>query len=262
MQALRISVVVPAYNEEAGIASTVERLRAWLEERGGPFEILVVDNASTDGTAERLESLCDGERVRVLRNERNRGKGYSMRRGMLEARGELRLHCDADCATSLPSLPGMLELVRDYDVVVGSRLAKGARVGRRQPLRRRIVGRSFQQLCRLLLREPTQDLYCGFKLWRAPAAVDAYSRTRLEGWTFDAEVLAMARGLGYRIRETGIVWTDREGSRVRMARILVPVVRELIAARRHVRREAARGRLETLTGTPDTLVSGGAESGP
>jgi dolichyl-phosphate beta-glucosyltransferase len=261
MQAPWISVVVPAYNEEDGISSTVERLRAWLDERGDPFEIIVVDNASTDRTAKRVERLSDGGRVRLLRNERNRGKGYSMRRGMLEARGELRLHCDADCATSLPSLPGMLELVRDYDVVVGSRLADGAQLGRRQPLRRRVVGRSFQQLCRLLLREPTQDLYCGFKLWRAPAAVDAYSRTRLEGWTFDAEVLAMARGLGYRIRETGIVWTDREGSRVEMARILVPVVRELLAARQHVRREAARGRIETVAGTPDTLVSGSAESG-
>ena len=262
MQAPWISVVVPAYNEEAGIAFTVERLRGWLEEHGEAYEVLVVDNASTDRTAERLEPLCDGERVRVMRNERNRGKGYSMRRGMLEARGELRLHCDADCAMSLPSLPGMLELVREYDVVVGSRLAEGARVGRRQPLRRRIVGRSFQQLCRLLLREPTQDLYCGFKLWRAPAAVDAYSRTRLEGWTFDAEVLAMARGLGYRIRETGIVWADREGSRVRMARILVPVVLELLAARRHVRREASRGRTELRARTSDTAVSGGAESGP
>jgi dolichyl-phosphate beta-glucosyltransferase len=253
---------VPAYNEEVGIASTVERLRAWLEERGQRFEILVVDNSSTDRTAERVEPLCDGDRVRLLRNERNRGKGYSMRRGMLEARGELRLHCDADCATSLPSLPGMLELVREYDVVIGSRLAEGAQLGRRQPLRRRIVGRSFQQLCRLLLGEPTRDLYCGFKLWRAPAAVDAYSRTRLEGWTFDAEVLAMARAMGYRIRETGIVWTDREGSRVRMARILVPVVRELLAARRHVRREAARARSEVVAAAPDTLVSGSAESGP
>ena len=262
MQAPWISVVVPAYNEEVGIASTVERLRAWLEKRGEGFEILVVDNASTDRTAERVEPLCDGDRVRLLRNERNRGKGYSMRRGMLEARGELRLHCDADCATSLPSLPGMLELAREHDVVVGSRLAEGAQLGRRQPLRRRIVGRSFQQLCRLLLGEPTQDLYCGFKLWRAPAAVDAYSRTRLEGWTFDAEVLAMARALGYRIRETGIVWTDREGSRVRMARILVPVVRELLAARRHVRREAARARSEAVGAAPDTLVSGSAESGP
>jgi dolichyl-phosphate beta-glucosyltransferase len=260
MPAPWISVVVPAYNEEAGIVATVGRLREWLEERDDDFEILVVDNASEDRTAERVEPLCEGERMRLLRNERNRGKGYSMRRGMLEARGELRLHCDADCATSLPSLPVMLELVRDHDVVVGSRLGEGAQLGRRQPLRRRIVGRGFQQVCRLLLREPTQDLYCGFKLWRAPAAIDAYSRTRLEGWTFDAEVLAMARALGYRICETGIVWADREGSRVRMARILVPVVLELVAARRHVRREGRRAPLEPSSAEPDALVSGAADS--
>jgi dolichyl-phosphate beta-glucosyltransferase len=237
-----ISVVVPAFNEEAAIGTAVGALSGWLEAHGEPWELIVVDNASTDGTAAVVEGLADGERVRLLRNEHNRGKGYSMRRGMLEASLGLRLHCDADCAASLPSLPHMLELIRENDVVVGSRLAPGAEVGRRQPLRRRVAGRSFQQLCRLVLREPTRDLYCGFKLWRAPAAIDAYSRTRLEGWTFDAEVLAMARALGYRIRETGIVWTDRHGSRVRMARILVPVVRELLAARRHVRNEARRGR--------------------
>lgn len=240
MSGPRLSVVVPAFNEEKGIGATIRTLRDWLEQHGGSYEILVVDNASTDRTAERVEELADGDRVRLLRNERNRGKGYSMRRGMLEAAGDLRLHCDADCAGSLPSLPHMLELTRENDVVVGSRLADGAQVGRRQPLRRRIAGRSFQQLCRLVLREPTSDLYCGFKLWRSRAAIDAYSRTRLEGWTFDAEVLAMARALGYRIRETGIVWTDRDDSRVRMGRILLPVVRELVAARRHVRREARR----------------------
>jgi dolichyl-phosphate beta-glucosyltransferase len=237
-----ISVIVPAYNEERGIADTVRLLLDWLTARPGDFEVLVVDNASEDATVARLEPLLNGDRVRLLRNETNRGKGHSMRRGMLEARGALRLHCDADCAVCLPSLPRMLELVEDADVVVGSRLAAGAQLGRRQPLRRRIVGRSFQQLCRLVLREPTTDLYCGFKLWRADAAEAAYSRSRLEGWTFDAEVLALARALGFRLRETGIVWTDREGSRVRMGRILVPVVRDLITARRHVRSEAAVAR--------------------
>jgi dolichyl-phosphate beta-glucosyltransferase len=254
--------VVPAFNEESGITATVARLGEWLDEHGGEYEILVVDNGSKDATAARMEPLSDGIRVRLLRNERNRGKGFSMRRGMLEARGELRLHCDADCASSLASLPAMVELIEDHDVVVGSRLGEGARLGRRQPLRRRIVGRSFQQLCRLLLREPTKDLYCGFKLWRAPAAVDVYSRTHLEGWTFDAETLAMARALGYRVCETGIVWTDREGSRVRMARIILPVVRELLAARRHVRREARRGRSAHPAAEVEPLVPEAAESGP
>jgi dolichyl-phosphate beta-glucosyltransferase len=232
-----ISVVVPAYNEADGIVEVVGSLRSWLERNGFEFEIVVVDNASEDGTAARLEPLLD-DRVRLLRNDRNRGKGYSVRRGMLAARGALRLHCDADCTVCLPSLPGMLELIEHADVVVGSRLAPGARLGRRQPLWRRFLGRGFQQLCRLALREPTTDLYCGFKLWRAEAAVATYSRSSLDGWVFDAEVLALARALGYRLRETGIVWTDREGSRVRTARVFAPALRELAAARHHVRREA------------------------
>jgi dolichyl-phosphate beta-glucosyltransferase len=160
---------------------------------------------------------------------------------MLAVGGELRLHCDADCAASLDSLPAMLAAIEEgADVVAGSRLAPGASVGRRQPLRRRIVGRSFVDLCRLVLREPTRDLFCGFKLWRAPAAEAAYGRTRLDGWTFDAETLAMARALGFRVREQGVVWSDRPGSRLSMARVLVPVVVELVRARRHVAREAAR----------------------
>jgi dolichyl-phosphate beta-glucosyltransferase len=236
-----ISVVIPAYNEERGIVAAVSALGAWLDEQDRPYEIVVVDNASEDETVERLRPLTGGP-IRLIRNEENHGKGYSVRRGMLAASGRLRLHCDADCVPCLPSLPHMLDLIVRADVVVGSRLAEGARVGRRQPLPRRIVGRSFVELCRLLLREPTHDLFCGFKLWRQDAAVAVYSRTRLDGWTFDAESLAMAHALGYTVRETGIVWNERRGSRLSMARVLFPVVRELLAARRHVRREAAAAR--------------------
>ena len=238
MSAPAIAVVIPAYNEELGIVGTVEQACAWLDGHGEPYELLVVDNASTDRTPELLAGLA-GERVRVLRNESNRGKGYSMRRGMLAASAPLRLHCDADCAGSFRSLPRMLELLEEADVVVGSRLAPGADVGQRQPLHRRIVGRTFVELCRRVLREPTHDLYCGFKLWRAEAAEAAYSRMRLDDWVFDAEVLALARALGYRLTETGIVWADREGSRLSMPRVLVPAVRDLMAARRSVREAAA-----------------------
>jgi dolichyl-phosphate beta-glucosyltransferase len=237
-----ISVVVPAYNEERAIADTVSALRRWLESAGRPWEILVVDNASEDATCERLAPLLEGERVRLLVNEGNLGKGASVRRGMLATRGDLRLHCDADCAPSLASLHHMLELLEHADVVTGSRLAAGADVGRRQPLRRRIVGRSFVDLCRLVLGEPTRDIFCGFKLWRGQAAHAVFSQVSLDGWVFDAEALAVARALGFRITETGIVWSDREGSRLSMARVFGPVLRELFAARRHVRAAAARAR--------------------
>jgi dolichyl-phosphate beta-glucosyltransferase len=237
---LWISVVIPAFNEERGIAGTVTAAREWLEAHGdGGYELIVVDNASADATVDRLAPLLDPPHVRLLRNDGNRGKGFSVRRGMLEARAALRLHCDADCVASFESLPRMLELLAGCDVVLGSRLAPGGRVDQRQPVHRRIVGRTFVELCRRVLHEPTRDLYCGFKLWRAQAAEDAYSRTRLEDWVFDAEVIAMARALGYRLCETGIVWSDRDGSRLSMPRVLVPAVRDLLRARRHVSREAA-----------------------
>jgi dolichyl-phosphate beta-glucosyltransferase len=254
-----ISVVIPAYNEERAIVGTVERACAWLDAHGEPYELIVVDNASSDRTAELVAGLGHPH-VRVLRNEANRGKGYSMRRGMLDASGELRLHCDADCADSFRSLPRMLELLGDADVVVGSRLAAGAEVGQRQPLYRRIVGRTFVELCRRVLAEPTHDLFCGFKLWRAEAAEAAYSRTRLEDWVFDAEVLAMARRLGYRLTETGIAWSDREGSRLSMPRVLVPAVRDLLAARRTVR--AARESHAPGAGPPEAAAPDPRGSAP
>jgi len=237
----RLSVVVPAYDEEEALPATVRALRAWLEADGRTWEIIVVDNASEDGTVAALAPLLD-DRVRLLRNDRNRGKGYSVRRGMLAARGELRLHCDADCAASLTSLPDLLTAVEHADVVVGSRLADGARVDRRQPLRRRVAGRTFVLLCRAILRVPTNDLFCGFKLFRASAAEEAFGRSRLDGWTYDAEVLALAGALGFRVVEVGIDWSNRPSSRLSMTGVLVPVVRELLAARRHVRREARLGR--------------------
>jgi dolichyl-phosphate beta-glucosyltransferase len=239
-----LSVVVPAYNEERGIVGTIEQLRAWLEADGREWEIIVVDNASTDSTVSLLQPLLD-DRIRLLENETNRGKGYSVKRGMLAARGELRLHCDADCAPSLESLPAMLDLIDGADVVTGSRLAEGARVAR-QPVRRRIVGRTFVQLCRLVLREPTRDLFCGFKLWRAEAATESYGRIHLEGWVYDAEVFAMARALGFEIRETGVVWIDREGSRLSMRALVFSAVRDLLAARRHVRKTVPKGKAQPL----------------
>ena len=230
-----VSAVVPAYNEADGIAGTVDALESALDALRRPWEIIVVDNASTDGTRERL---AGDERVTVLANETNRGKGYSMRRGMLHATGALRLHCDADCAPSLVSLGRLLERIEHADVVVGSRLALGAEVAVRQPLSRRVVGRSFVELCRRALDEPTHDLFCGFKLWRSGAAEAAYSRVTLDGWVFDAEVLALARARGFRIAEVGVSWSDREGSRLSMPRVLVPAVRDLARARASALRAA------------------------
>jgi glycosyltransferase involved in cell wall biosynthesis len=233
-----LSIVIPVLNEENEIADILSAAIAFLEERGGEWEIVVVDNASTDETSVRAAPFVDGTKVRLLHNETNRGKGYSVRRGMLEARGDLRLMCDADCADSLQSLPALENAAREVDVVVGSRLSPGARVSRQQPLRRRFVGLGFIILTRMAMGRLSRDVYCGFKLWRGEAAQTVFERVQLDGWVFDAESLALAYRMGYLVREIGIEWRNRPDSRLSIRNVLVPAPGELLAARRNVRRVA------------------------
>jgi dolichyl-phosphate beta-glucosyltransferase len=235
-----ISVIIPAYNEAQEVGVIVPAVRDVMVARGSEWEIIVVDNASQDDTVERLQPFMKDRRIRVLRNARNGGKGYSVRRGMLEARGELRLMCDADCGPSLPSLPAMEAMIATSDVVAGARNASDSQVEHYQPLRRRAASLGFIFLCRLVMGEPLRDVFCGFKLFTAAAAEDVFARTRINGWAFDAEALALARALGYRVRPCGIAWSHRPGSRLSMSRIILPVLRELVVARAHIRAEAAR----------------------
>jgi dolichyl-phosphate beta-glucosyltransferase len=231
-----LSIVIPVLNEENEIERILTGAIRQLDQRGGEWEIVIVDNASTDKTLKRAEPFLEDERVRFLRNEVNRGKGFSIRRGMLEAWGDLRLMCDADCVTSLRSLPLLEKATEDVDIAIGSRLGAGARVSQQQPLRRRIVGVGFITLTRVVMGPLPRDVYCGFKLWRAEAAQQVFERVHLDGWAFDAEALAMARRLGYQMREVGIEWTNRPDSRLSIRDVVLPVTRELLAARSNVRR--------------------------
>ncbi len=208
-RASSISVIIPVYNEADEIVTIVPSVRDVLVARGGDWEIIVVDNASVDETARRIRPFLEDQRVRLLRNDRNMGKGYSIRRGMLSAHGELRLMCDADCAPSLVSLPAMEALIGTCEIVAGARNATDSRVERYQPLRRRAASHGFIALCRLVMGEPLRDVFCGFKLFTADAAEDVFQLAEVDGWAFDAEALALARALGYRVRPCGIAWSNR-----------------------------------------------------
>ncbi len=163
-----MSAIVPVYNEEEQIVKIVPALRETLTARGGDWEIVIVDNASEDATLERLEPLLEPPRIRVLRNEINGGKGYSVRRGMLDAQGQLRLLCDADCTPSLPSLPAMEAVAEFYDIVAGARNDPDSEVARQQPIHRRAASLGFIFLCRRVMSEPLRDVFCGFKLFSGP----------------------------------------------------------------------------------------------
>jgi dolichyl-phosphate beta-glucosyltransferase len=246
-----LSVIVPVYNEEQEIGAIVPAVAEVLKARGDGWEIIVVDNASTDATVTRLQPFLGDSRVSLLRNEGNRGKGYSVRRGMLAATGDLRLMCDADCSPSLQSLPKMEAMLAEADVVAGARNASDSRVARYQPIHRRAASLGFIFLCRRLMSEPLRDVFCGFKLFTADAAVDVFSRSRIDGWAFDAEALALARALGYRVRGCGIAWSHRPGSRLAIRRVVVPALRDLMSARRHLRTEVRVTRAARTTPTAD-----------
>jgi glycosyltransferase involved in cell wall biosynthesis len=234
-----MSAIVPVYNEEQQIATIVPALREALSAGGRDWEIVVVDNASDDATLERLASLLDPPRIRVLRNEVNRGKGYSVRRGMLDARGDLRLLCDADCKPSLRSLPDLEALARSFDIVAGARNEPNSQIARQQPIHRRAASLGFIFLCRTVMSEPLRDVFCGFKLFSGKAADDIFSRAEVDGWAFDVEALALGRALGYTVTSCPITWVHRPGSRLSIPRVVIPALRELLAARASVRLEAA-----------------------
>jgi dolichyl-phosphate beta-glucosyltransferase len=255
-----MSVVVPVFNEAEEITTIVPAVRDALTARGGEWEILVVDNASRDDTVARMTPFLSDTRIRLLRNDRNRGKGYSVRRGMLEATGDLRLMCDADCTPSLASLPAMEALTGDCAVVAGARNAADSQVERYQPLQRRAASLAFIFLCRRVMGEPLRDVFCGFKLFTAAAAGDVFSRSRIDGWAFDAEALALARALGYRVAPCGIVWSHRPGSRLSMHRIVIPVLRELIATRARISRGGRPAPAEDLA--PGAPLAAAPRSGP
>jgi dolichyl-phosphate beta-glucosyltransferase len=213
-----VSVVIPAYNEAERLPPTLASVRRFLEDWGRPYEIVVVDDGSFDATAERARQ-AGGPFATVLANGRNRGKGHSVRRGMLAATGEVRLMCDADLSTPIEELPRLLSRLDDgHDVAIGSRALPDSRVEVRQPFYRESLGRLFNGLVRFLLLSGLHDTQCGFKLFTARAARLSFEPARLDGFSFDVETLFIARRRGFKIAEVAVTWRNDAASRVGMAR--------------------------------------------
>jgi dolichyl-phosphate beta-glucosyltransferase len=211
---LLLSVVIPAWNEEARLPATLRRITGYLAPRGQAFEVLVVDDGSTDGTARVVESM-GSPAVGLLRSERNHGKGHAVREGMLAARGARRLMTDADLSTPIEDLPRLEQALADgAAVAIGSRALPGSHVLVRQGAFREGMGRLFNLAVRVLLLPDLKDTQCGFKLFTAQAARDAFAVTRLEGFCFDVEALVAARARGHRIAEVPVRWSNDAATRV------------------------------------------------
>jgi len=227
----RLSIVVPAYNEEQRLPRTLRELARWVAANQPRTEVIVVENGSTDGTARVVRDFCREHPFVQLIADVPRGKGVAVRRGMLHATGDLRFLCDADLSMPIDELGKFLAAARDgADLAIGSREAPGAaRLG--EPRLRHVMGRVFNRLVQALAVRGFQDTQCGFKLFTAAAARDLFSRARMTGWGFDPEVLFLAQRRGYRIDEVPIVWHSDSDSRVRPVHDALAMVGDLLAIR-------------------------------
>lgn len=210
-----LSIIIPAFNEEARIRSTLEQVIAFLVSRPYSWEIVVADDGSTDATARLVMELADGRpEVKLLRLT-HRGKGWAVKHGMLAASGEYRFLCDADLSMPIEQVERFLPpQVGDAAIVVGSREAPGAsRIG--EPARRHLMGRFYNWLVRLAAVPGISDTQCGFKCFPGEQASDLFQRQRINGFAFDVEILFLARQSGLKVTEIGIDWYFREESKVR-----------------------------------------------
>lgn len=209
-----LSVVVPTFNEAAGISATINDIREELDRLGGDAELIVVDDGSVDETAVIVAEVArSDERVKLVRAP-HAGKGAAVRRGMLEARGTWRFLADADLSMPISELKRFLDAAaQGGDVIVGSREANGARrIG--EPSSRHVIGRVFNYAVKLLVLRGIDDTQCGFKLFSARAAQLLFPLQQLDGFGFDVEILFLARRAGLVVREMAITWVYGRESKV------------------------------------------------
>ena len=234
MGELTLSIVLPAYNESARLLSSLEGLTDHVDL--GSTEIIVVDDGSTDDTAVIAEAaLRDAPCHRVLHLDTNRGKGAAIRAGVLEATGPAVVYMDADLATDLNDLKKLLLALDGADVAVGSRTATDAIVIN-GTWSRSVMARVFNLMARRVTRLPLRDTQCGFKAFRTEIARELFSRSRIDGFAFDVEILALAQRMNLRIVEVPVTWTAIHGSSVRNIRDPLQMTRDIFRIARRLRR--------------------------
>jgi len=230
-----LSIVIPAYNEESRIAPTVRDIVGYCRNGGRAFEVILVDDGSRDGTTSVGRLLSEEfPELRVIRLAANHGKGYAVRTGIVNAIGQRVLFADADGATPIEEIE-RLERALDSgaDVAVGSRALRATGVQVHARLYRHLIGRTFHLLVEWLADGGVKDTQCGFKLFRSAVAQDLFSRMRMNGFSFDVEVLVMARRGGYRVAEVPVNWTHRPGSKVRLTLDSLQMAADLVRIRAH-----------------------------
>jgi glycosyltransferase involved in cell wall biosynthesis len=247
----RLSILIPAYNESARIENALERVLNCVQDRGWDAEILVVDDGSTDDTVAIIGRWMEKhDRLHLIRNPGNRGKGYSVRNGMLQAAGDLVIFTDADLSAPIEEAELLISAIENgVDVAIGSRWLDKQKQTITQPLYRRFFGRCFNWVTRKVMGLPYRDTQCGFKAFRREAAQTIFRLQTIERWGFDPEILFIARKLRYKIVEVPVTWGHDERSRISYLKDGMKMLSEMA----EIRTNSVRGRYdEAIAAMKDT----------
>jgi len=210
------TIVIPAYNESARLGATLDRVLAFIRQHAWDAEVIVVNDGSSDDTADLVRRRAQENPIlRLLENPGNHGKGYSVRNGVLHARGAIVIFTDADLSSPIEEAPKLLEALENgADIAIGSRWMRSELQTHRQSLARQVLGRAFNLFLRVLLRLDFKDTQCGFKAFRRSAAKAIFPLQKIEGWGFDPEILFLARRFGFKVTEVPVVWSHDTGTRI------------------------------------------------
>ncbi|PSH03875.1 MAG: glycosyl transferase [Acidobacteria bacterium] len=213
---LRYSIILPAFNESERIGPSLEKALAFVREQRWDVEIIVVNDGSRDDTADVVRRfMLEAPEIRLLENPGNRGKGYSVRNGMLNALGDILLFSDSDFSSPIPESIKLINAIEQgADVAFGSRWLLAEMQTQRQSLLRQFVGRAYNLLLRLTLGLPYKDTQCGFKAFSRRAAEIIFTRQQIEGWGFDPELLFIARKFGLKLTEVPVEWANDDRSKI------------------------------------------------
>ena len=226
-----LSLIIPAYNEADRIGASLDKTLAWVADQSFSVEVLVVDDGSRDNTVE-VARRYEGDTIRVVEQRENMGKGAAVRRGMLEASGVHRIFSDADFSTPITEAARVLEHLRAFDVVIGSRAIDASYIKEHQPWYRESMGKAFNMLVQMLAVPGIQDTQCGFKGFTADAAREIFVRTKIDGFGFDVEVLYIARQLGLTVKEIPVEWHNDARSTLNPISDSLKMLGELLKVRR------------------------------
>jgi dolichyl-phosphate beta-glucosyltransferase len=228
----KLSIIIPAYNEVERIGTTLRAVDQYLKKQHMSYEIIVINDGSNDGTVSLLKELAIAiGKLHVVQLQKNEGKGAAVKAGMLLAKGSLRLFMDADNSTSIDQVEKLLpSLDQGYDIAIGSRRIAGAKILVKQNPLREFLGSLFRMVTRFIIPFEYIDTQNGFKLFTAQAAETIFSKLTVRGWSFDVEILVLAKSFGYKVKEVPIIWANDNKSKIKLFH-MVKMLRDLFYIR-------------------------------